>query len=259
MLARLEEAFERERTLRRRRQPRAAHAAGDPQDRARAGAARRAARPRSCDARAAVGGGGDRPARPARRGPARDRALRPGPAAGPPRRRRRRRGARRRRASASRAARARRGRARSPRADGLALDADRLRLEQALGNLRRQRAAPRRRHGRAGAPSARRRQRRAARARRRRRLSRRLRCRTRSSASPAPTRARGRGGAGLGLAIVAAIARAHGGSAGRRRGRRRRLDRAAGAPRARPGHADQRVVADDAGPDRRGRGRSSRG
>ena len=48
MLARLEAALERERALRRRRQPRAAHAAGAAQDRARAGAAPRRERRRSC-------------------------------------------------------------------------------------------------------------------------------------------------------------------------------------------------------------------
>ena len=51
MLARLEAALARERALRRRRQPRAAHAAGDPADRARAGAAPATATARSSGAR----------------------------------------------------------------------------------------------------------------------------------------------------------------------------------------------------------------
>ena len=74
--------------VRLRRQPRAAHAAGDPAHRARAGAAR-AQHARRARGRRALGGRGDRPPQPARRRPARDRALGPGAAAGPPGRARR--------------------------------------------------------------------------------------------------------------------------------------------------------------------------
>ena len=79
--------------VRGRRQPRAAHAAGDPQDRARAGAEPRA-HERGADRRAALGERGDRPPRRARRGPAGDRPQRPGPAADPARGAARRRAAR---------------------------------------------------------------------------------------------------------------------------------------------------------------------
>ena len=95
-------------------------------------------------------------------------------------------------------------------ANGLRLEADPLRVQQALGNL----VDNALRYGggtsssppsRATAPSA-------------------CTCATTapgsrpssppSSASPAPTAPAARGGSGLGLAIVAAIARAHGGEAG---------------------------------------------
>ena len=59
--------------LRRGREPRAAHAAGDPADRARAGAAPRALGRRAARG-SAIGGRGGRPARAPRRGPAGDRA-----------------------------------------------------------------------------------------------------------------------------------------------------------------------------------------
>ena len=87
---------------------------------------------RGADRRAALGGGGDRPARRARRGPARDRPQRPGPAADPPRGAARRRAAR---AGARPRTRSPSARRSTPRADGLVLRADPLRLEQALGNL----------------------------------------------------------------------------------------------------------------------------
>ena len=212
MLDRLEAAFERERDLRRRRQPRAAHAAGDPQGRARARAARRAARPSELERRAALGRRGDRPARPARRGPARDRALRPGPAADPAR------GvaaadvlegvrARFARRAARHGAELRSARRRASR-----VDADPLRLEQALGNL----VDNALRHG-GGAD----------RAGRRAPTATTVELHVRDDGARLPRRllaqaferftrgdaARGRGGAGLGLAIVAAIA-AHGGTDG---------------------------------------------
>ena len=115
--------------LRRRREPRAADAARDPQGRARAGAARGPQR-RGARGRAAVGRRGDRPARAARRGPARDRALGPGAAADPAR------------ARSTARERARRGRARfagvapTCAADGLEPRAPTgCGCEQALGNL----------------------------------------------------------------------------------------------------------------------------
>ena len=84
MLARLEVAFKRERAFVSRRLARAAHAARDPAHRARAGAARRA-HARGARGGAALGRRGVRAALAAGRGPARDRALGSGPAAGAPR------------------------------------------------------------------------------------------------------------------------------------------------------------------------------
>ena len=88
MLGRLAGGARARALVRLRRQPRAAHAAGDPAHRARAGAAR-AQHARRARGRRALGGRGDRPPQPARRRPARDRALGPGPAAGAPGRDRR--------------------------------------------------------------------------------------------------------------------------------------------------------------------------
>ena len=180
------------------------------QDRARAGAAPRP-HARGADGRAALGERGDRPARRARRGPARDRAQRPGAAADPAPselraaellERVRERFARR-SPSATRRSR--------PAPTGSRCEADPLRARAGARQPARQRAPLRRRARSSSRP---------------RRATARCACTCAttgrasrptsppSSASPAATRARGRGGAGLGLAIVAAIARAHGGEAG---------------------------------------------
>ena len=94
------------------------------------------------------------------------------------------------------------GRSRSQAPTALVLPGDRLRLEQALGEPRRQRAAPRRGRGRARARAQRDGDGRAARRRRRRRVPAGVPARMPSSASAAPTRRAAGGGAGLGLAIV---------------------------------------------------------
>ena len=202
--------------LRRRRQPRAAHAARPAQDRARARAALRAASAERAARRDRLGDRGDRPPDPARRGPAGGRPLGGGRACD--------RAASRStstscwRRSATRFERPRRGAEPEARwcrlrAPASIVDVDRLRIEQALDQPGRQRAAPRRRR--------RSRSRRAPRTARSSSTSRDAgpgfpRRASRPRAFERFSRAdagRAGGGTGLGLAIVETIARAHGGSA----------------------------------------------
>ena len=207
--------------LRRRREPRAAHAARAAADRARARAAP-AALARRARGGAALGGGGDRAADAPRRGPAADRALgrRAGCRSGAS-------GSRRAevlddvaaRFARARGERGRRARRRA-RPDGLVLDADPVRLEQALGNLvdnalahgggRVELSSP---SGAASSSSST--------SRTRAPAFRRLRRRARSTASAAPTR-----------------------RAAARRQRARALDRRADRPRARRQRGESRTGAD---------------
>ena len=228
MLARLEVAFKRERAFVVRRLARAAHAAGDPAHRARAGAARRA-HARGARGGAALGRRGDRAALAARRGPARDRALGPGPAAGAARAaRRRRRCSRASPAASRRAPRPRAARWRADPSPGVELDADPARLEQALANLVDNAlsygdgtVALSARDGRTAASSCT--------CATRARASRPTSCRARSSASRAPTRRARAAAPGSASRSPRRSPSAHGGTAHAANGdaRRRRLDRAA--------------------------------
>ena len=194
--------------VRRGRQPRAAHAAGEPEDRARACAA---ARPHDgrAPARAAVGIRGDGPAQPPGGRPARAGALGPRNALAPDRA-----GAgegaarRRRRAVPDIGTRRARGRARRTRAPGRS-PAPRTGGREPRRERRERTAtgpSPCPRGGATGRSSCTSRTR-----------ARGFRPASQTRAFERFTRAdeaRGSGGAGLGLAIVAAVARAHGGRAG---------------------------------------------
>ena len=119
--------------LRRRRQPRVAHAAGDPPHRAGAGPGRGSLAGGAAGG-AGLGGRGDRSAQPALRRPADDRpdrARRAAAAADPDRSRRDLRRSRQRFGGGPSEA----GRSIEVEETGLAVIADRLRLDQAIGNL----------------------------------------------------------------------------------------------------------------------------